>query len=116
MSKFAPIHIYSGYSLLKSGLTTKKIETAIQNNDYFGMGLTDENSLSGFPPFAHSCLKNNKLYILGLSICIDDNHFAIYAKNDEGYLNLISISNAYQKEELNFAFLKSHSSGLIGVL
>ena len=116
MSKFAPIHIYSGYSLLKSGLTMKRIETAIKDNDYFGLGLSDEILMSGFPSFAHICVSHNKPYILGLSLEIDNNHLVVYAVNEEGYSNLISISDACQKENLSFQYLKEHSKGLIGVL
>ena len=116
MSKFAPIHVVSGYSFLKSGLTLKKIQTAIEKNDYFGVGLTDENVMHGFPPFAHLCEDKGLPYILGLSINIDNNLLVVYAINDEGYHNLINITIAVQKDELNFSFLKENSQGLIGVL
>ncbi len=116
MSKFAPIHIISGYSFLRSGLTIKKIETALKNNDYFGMGLTDEGVLHGYPPFFHLMEKYHKPYILGLFLNVDEDFIAAYAINEDGYNNLINISLAIQKEEFNFAYLKEHSSGLIGVL
>ena len=116
MSKFAPIHIISGYSFLRSGLTLKKIESAIKNNVYFGMGLTDEGVLHGFPPFFHLMKKYKKPYILGLSLQVDENDLAVYAIDEEGYVNLINISLAIQKEEFNFDYLKEHSSGLLGVL
>ncbi len=116
MSKFAPIHIVSGYSLLRSGLTIKRIETALTKNDYFGMGLTDESVLSGFPPFAHLLKNNNKPYILGLSLEVEENDIVVYAINEEGYHNLIKLSSQYQKEPITFSFLKENSLGLIGVI
>ena len=116
MSKFAPIHIISGYSFLRSGLTLKKIESALKDNDYFGMGLTDEGVLHGFPPFFHLMKKYKKPYILGLSLQVDENELVAYAIDEEGYANLINISLAIQKEEFNFDYLKEHSSGLLGVL
>ena len=116
MSKFAPIHIISGYSFLRSGLTIKKIETALKDNDYFGMGLTDEGVLHGFPPFFHLMEKYHKPYILGLFLNVDEDFIATYAVDEDGYNNLISISLAIQKEEFDFAFLKEQSAGLIGVL
>ncbi len=116
MSKFAPIHIISGYSLLESGLTMKRINSAIKDNDYFGVGLTDSFLLSGLPPFAHICVDNKKPYILGSSIEIEDNYFAIYAMNEDGYKNLSFISCAHQDNRLTFDFLREHSEGLIGVL
>ena len=116
MSKFAPIHIISGYSFLRSGLTLKKIESALKDNDYFGMGLTDESVLHGFPPFFHLMAKYKKPYILGMSIQVDENDLVVYAINEDGYSNLINISLAIQKEEFDFAYLKDHTSGLIGVI
>ena len=116
MSKFAPIHVYSGYSLLKSGLTDKKIINAIKNNSYYGLGLSDEYFLYGFSSFTHLCIDNKIPYILGLSIEVENNSLVVYAINEEGYLNLININLAYQKDELNLSFLKSHGQGLIGVL
>ena len=116
MSKFAPIHIISGYSFLRSGLTIKKIESTLKDNDYFGMGLTDEGVLHGYPPFFHLMQTYKKPYILGLSLNVDENDIVVYAVNEDGYSNLIQISLALQKEEFNFDYLKEHSSGLIGVL
>ena len=98
MSKFAPIHIVSGYSFLRSGLTLKKIESALKDNDYFGMGLTDEGVLHGYPPFFHLMQTYKKPYILGLSLNVNENDIVVYAINEEGYSNLIQISLALQKD------------------
>ena len=116
MSKFAPIHIISGYSFLRSGLTIKRIESALKDIDYFGMGLTDEGVLHGYPPFFHLMQQYQKPYVLGLSLEVDENDIVVYAINEDGYSNLINISLAIQKEIFDFAYLKDRSSGLIGVL
>ena len=116
MSKFAPIHIISGYSFLCSGLTIKKIESSIKDNDYFGMGLTDEDVLHGLPPFAHLLKQNKKPFILGMSLMVNEDYIVVYAINEDGYNNLINISLAIQKEEFDFTYLKEHTSGLIGVI
>ena len=116
MSKFAPIHIISGYSLLKSGLTMERIEKVVKTSGYFGYGLTDEFVMSGLPPFVHICEKEKKPYVLGMSLLVEDEYLVVYAVNDDGYQNLINLSLQVQKEELSFAFLKDNSSGLIGVL
>ena len=116
MSKFAPIHIISGYSLLRSGLTMNRIEKAIKENDFFGYGLTDEYVLSGLPPFVHLCEKNKKPFVLGMSFEVEGEYFVAYVINDDGYQSLINLSLAYQKEDLSFSFLKENSKGLIGVL
>ena len=109
MSKFAPIHIISGYSLLRSGLTMKRIETALKKEDYFGMGLTDEGILSGFPPFAHLMKDNNKPYVLGLSLQVEENDIVVYAINEDGYHHLIKLSSENQKEPITLSFLKENA-------
>ena len=108
--------MFSGYSLLKSGLTMKRIESALKSNDYFGVGLTDEYVLSGFPPFAHIAESFKLPYVLGLSISVNEDFFAAYALDEDGYQNLIQISLANQKDEFDFEFLKNHSKGLLGVI
>ena len=116
MSKFAPIHIISGYSFLRSGLTMKRIQSAMKDNDYFGYGLTDEYVMHGWPSFVHIVKEANKPYALGLSVMANDNALVFYAKNEEGYINLINISLAHQKDELTLDYIKEHNNGLICVI
>lgn len=116
MSKFIPLHIISGYSILQSDLTMKKIEKALKSFDYPAMGLTDENVMHGFPPFVHILKGMNKPYVLGMSFFIEGEDIVIFIKDEEGYKNAIALSIAHQKQELTFDFLKEHANGLIGVL
>jgi DNA polymerase-3 subunit alpha len=116
MYNFVPLHIVSGYSFLKSGLTMNKIATAIKNNDYAGAGITDLNSMYGVSNFAHTLKKLNKPYIVGVDFGIDEFHLSLFAKNEEGYLNLVKLTNSYQKDELTFEKISNHSQSLIAVL
>lgn len=112
---FAPLRIISGYSFLKSGLTIEKIASSIAKHDFPGGGLSDLGYLYGAPSFVELLEKNNKKYLLGLELNIENNYFIVYAYNEDGYHNLIRLSKAYSLDSLSFDDLKEHS-GLIGVL
>lgn len=114
--KFAPLHVYSSYSFLKSGLTINKIVSSLKANDYFGIGISDMNVMHGIPEFAIECEKNNKPYIVGMEIELDKYFVSLYAKNETGYLNLSFITSSIQKGSFNKEILLNHSEGLIAVV
>ena len=116
MSNFVPLHIISGYSFLKSGLTIKRIEKALKEQDYFAMGICDENVLYGLPEFAHMMMDNAKPYVLGMSIVINEHHLSLFANSEIGYRNLIQISNCIQRETLTLESLEEYGHGLIAIL
>lgn len=116
MSNFVPLHIVSGYSFLQSGLTMKKILKGINNNSYFGAGLTDLGVLHGFPEFASMMEENKKPYILGMDVVINEYNVSIFITSEQGYINLIKINELYQKDELSLENITSLNEGLIGVI
>lgn len=113
---FAPLHIISGYSFLKSGLTMDKIVSAIKKNDYFGAAITDYEVLFGAPHFVHEMEKINKPYLLGIECNIDGDDVSIFALNEEGYRRLGLISTALQNKQDIVQILNESHSGLIGVI
>ena len=72
--KFAPLHITSGYSFLRSGLTIDKIVKAMKDNDYFAMGLTDSTGLYGVPEFVNALEGLKKKYLIGLDVLIEGDY------------------------------------------
>lgn len=101
MSKFAPINIISGYSFLQSGLTIDKIQTAIKKNDYFGMGLADNEVMHGIPAFIKAAGSIEKPFIVGIRIEINKLSLLLYCTNEEGYLALVKINNTLQNEDFS---------------
>ena len=116
MNNFVPLHIISGYSFLKSGLTIKKISKALKENDYFAMGLTDNAVLYGLPEFAHMMEENKKPYVLGMNIAIEDYRLSLLVQNEVGYRNLLKILQIIQEEDVSFEKIKEFTIGLVGVL
>ena len=114
--KFAPLHITSGYSFLKSGLTMERIKKAMTSNDYFGMGLTDLGVMYGVPEFISTMESVNKPYVIGLDVSINRDSLSLYAMNEMGYHHLVNINTAIQKEELSLDVIKDNSLGILAVI
>ena len=114
--RFAPLHVYSAYSFLKSGLTTERIINSINKNKYFGCAISDRDVLFGGPEFITSMEKINKPYLLGMEISLEDNVICLYVKDEEGYLNLSKISSSIQGEAFDKNILLSHNKGLVAIL
>ena len=113
---FAPLHIISGYSFLKSGLTIDKIKKAIKENDYFGAAITDNNVLYGIPKFVKAMNDLAKPYLIGMEINYQGDNIGVYATSDEGYKNLCLLSSLLQKNEEYETFLKENHQGLVGII
>ena len=114
--KFAPLHITSGYSFLKSGLTMERIGKALRDNDYFGMGLTDLGVMYGVPEFVNTLEKQERPYIIGLDVFINGDSLSLFALNEVGYHNLVNINSLLQKEELSLENIKPYIEGLLAVI
>jgi len=110
MSNFAPINIVSGYSFLQSGLTIEKIESAIKKNDYFGMGLADNEVMHGIPAFIKAATNINKPFLVGMRIEYKGFSLCLYCTDEEGYLALIKINNTLQNEVFSLENVKGVSS------
>lgn len=114
--KFVPLHIVTGYSFLQSGLTIEKIAKAVKANNYFGVGVTDNEVMYGIPHIAKMAQELNKPFIAGEEFLVEGDHLSLYVISEEGYRNLMSINNSMQKEELTLDLIKKHSSGLVAIL
>lgn len=115
MNRFVPLRIISGYSFLKSGLTIYKIAASIKKEDFYGAGLSDLGVLYGVPSFVDEIEKLDKKYAIGMSLELDD-HFVLYAKNEEGYRNLISLSSLFSEDKVTSEELKKHLGGIILII
>ena len=102
------------------------LENAIHLEDYVSFGvdngfsfltITDSN-LHGHFKFYNLCKANNIKPVIGLSVKINssinrENIILLYAKNKEGYQNLLEISTTLALEGIvSDEFIKSHSNGL----
>ena len=96
--KYSPLGIKSEYTLLTSLIKISNLIDFAKNNNITTLGLLD-NNLNGVMEFFDSCVANDIKPIIGLSVRINDSNYYLYAKNYQGYLELVKINNKIVLEE-----------------
>ena len=125
-SDFVHLGIHSTYSLLQG---CQKIETYVEKAKYLNMkalGICEKRTLNSCIKFQDICKNNEIKPIIGEEVKVkikDIYNFKLYVKNEEGWQNLINISNiinVFQKQEdkdyILFEDLCDYLSGLIIIL
>lgn len=112
---FIPLHVYSGFSYLQSGLTIEKIAKTVKSNGYEYCGLCDNGSLSGIAPFEHKIKNVNAKPVFGMDVLLPIGTLSLFVKNEEGYRNLLAIATAITEKTLTEETVINHSTGLICV-
>lgn len=82
-----PLCNYTHYSLQKGFSKPEELAKKCHENLYIACGIADYKSISGAVSFYKACLDNNIKPIIG---CAFDG-FSLFAKNHDGWLNLIQI-------------------------
>lgn len=113
---YSPLHLYSEYSFLESGVHLKELIKKIKNDGYKYLGITDHNNMIAFPYFNKLCLDNEIKPIFGLDLEIEDFKLSLFIENEEGYSSLCKISTLLTQKEINFDNLLDNKEGLIVVL
>ena len=109
---FAPLHVYTGYSFLKSGLTVERYISLVKKNHFCGAAISDFATLSGIPLFAKAMKKEGLPYLVGMDVLVDEYLFSMYAIDEEGYRNLLYINNLNSIKALSLSDIKEHGKGL----
>ncbi|MFW6025594.1 MAG: PHP domain-containing protein [Candidatus Woesearchaeota archaeon] len=128
----AKLHLHTEYSLLDSTLKIKELVKKAKELGYTSISATDHGNLFSLLPFYKECIENDIKPILGVETYLPitdtlekdaDNrknyHLCLYAKNNEGYKNLLKIVSLaytegfYYRPRVNKAILKKYSKGLI---
>lgn len=112
--KYVPLNIKTNNSLLKSMIKLDELISKAKELGFDALTITDDN-MYGCMDFYHLCLKNNIKPIIGLTLYID-NEFAVYAKNDLGYRNLLKLTTLSSSNDLDCNQLKKYSNDLICIV
>jgi len=108
---FVPLKITSEYSLLKSTIKISDLVAFFKNNNITSGALVDEN-LYGVMAYYTNMFNNNLKPIIGLEVTIENFKIYLYAKNYEGYLNLLKIHTLKEQKNLSFANLESYLNSI----
>ncbi len=114
--KFVPLHAYSEYSFLKSGLRLNNYVKEAKKLGYKSLGLIDYSSFSGLPYFVDACQKELLNPILGQDLLIEGKLFSFVILNESGYRNLIKLSYKVKLGEISLENFKEYTNGLVVIL
>ena len=92
--KWFPLCNYTHYSLQKAFSKPKQLAKKCSKNSYPACGIADYQSISGAVSFYQACVANDVKPIIG---CAFDG-FTLFAKNKEGWLELIRIVSTVDDE------------------
>lgn len=99
------LHTRSNYSLLHSCLKIEDIVAIAKQNNMPAIALCDEDVLFKAIEFHDLCRKNNIKPIIGLDKTIEELNFIFLAKNNEGYRQLIQLSQKQSTLDFDFSNL-----------
>lgn len=112
---FVPLHVYSGFSYLQSGLPIERIPLLAKKLGYEAIGLCDNGTLSGLAPFSHLAKSVGLSPIYGMDYETKEGLFSLFVLNEEGYRNLLELAKVKSERKGDLAFLKEHQKGLAKV-
>ena len=111
---YAPLYIKTNNSLLESMIKIDELIDYAKTNNIKALTITD-NRMFGVMEFYKACKANDIKPIIGLEI-VKDNKFILYAKNNNGYKNLLKLSTIQSERTLELEDLKKYNSDLICIL
>ncbi|MCQ6266560.1 DNA polymerase III subunit alpha [Fictibacillus sp. WQ 8-8] len=129
---FVPLHIHTEYSLLESSCRLKPLIHRAKELGFRALAITDKLNMYGVIPFYRECMKQGIKPIIGLEVNLllspvfdkrqkpEIGKLLLYARNNEGYQNLLKISTKLMQETsavpaLQKDVLKGHNGGLLAI-
>ena len=95
--EFTHLKIHTQYSICEGALRTSDLAKYCKTNQIKAVGLCDSNNLCGALEFSESIAKSKTQPIIGTQISIqykgNRGKIPLFAKNLEGYKNLIKLSS-----------------------
>lgn len=111
---YIPINIKTHYELLSSLITIDELIAFAKKNNISTLGITDRN-MFGSMEFLNKCKTNNIKPIIGIPVELDPYKMIIYAKNYEGYINLLNIVSLKNLNTLKVEDIKKRKNDIICV-
>ncbi|MDD7316685.1 MAG: DNA polymerase III subunit alpha [Bacillales bacterium] len=113
---FTPLHVYTGSSLLKSGIKIDEYLKYASKLNFNNLAISDFETFRGVPHFVHECQKYNIKPIIGIDLIIEGLLFTFFIKNEQGYKNALTLFYEYNNKRLSLNNYHLYCDGLIVVL
>lgn len=111
--------IRSGYEIMNGMGIYKDWVKKAQFLGVKNLGICEKDSLSGVLEFQNTCSSSDIKSIIGMTFTVDGHEIKAYAKDFQGWQNLLKINtqiNVDLKNEIDVDFLSNNSEGLFVVL
>lgn len=112
---YTPLKITTDYTLLGSLIKIKDLINFLVKNKIKACAICDDN-LYGILDFYLNCKKNNIKPIVGLEINFNDHKLYLYAKDYEGYQNLLKIHTIKQERDIAIIDLEKYQKGILAIV
>ena len=97
---YTPLQVKTSYSILSSLNNIQKLVQTAKEYGFQNLAITDENNMFGVMEFYLECKKNNIKPIIGIELTYNNTILLLYAKNIDGYHNLIKLATIKSDREL----------------
>lgn len=118
---YTPLYVLSEYSMLNSTCHIDELLARIKDYGYDSFAVTDIGGMYGCLKIYHAAEAAGLKYIIGLKVPYNVNgrtsNILLYAKNLDGYHNLLKISSRYKitNAPLDIKTLGTYDDGIIAV-
>ena len=112
---FVPLKVTTDYSLLKSLIKIPNLIKFLHEKKINSCAICDEN-LFGCLDFYKTCKSSGIKPIIGLDIILNDFSLYLYAKNYNGYKNLLKIWSVIEERELSIIDLEKYKDDILIII
>ena len=112
---YIPLYNKTNYSLLSSLIKIDDIISYAINNKLDSISIVDTN-MYGTMEFIKKCNKNNIKPIIGLELILEEYKLIVFAKDYDGYKELLKLSTSQNENKLSKEILEKHNKNLIAVI
>ena len=113
---YVSLQVKTSYSILNSLNNIPSLISLAKEYGYNSLAITDHNNMFGVMEFYLECKKNNIKPIIGLELNYEDKEILLYAKNNDGYKNLIKLSTIVSERSITKDDLIKYKNHLILVI
>ena len=114
--EYVALEVKTCYSILESLNHIPKLVAKAKELGYTSLAITDTNNMFGVIEFYLECKKNNIKPIIGIKLIVKDCELLLYAKNIEGYKNIIKLSTLISDRNLEKEDLIKYKDNLVLVM
>ena len=112
---YIPLYNKSNYTLLSSLLKIDDLITYAEKNNISSLSLTD-TTMYGTMEFITKCKSKNIKPIIGLDVILNDYNIVLYAKDYQGYKNLIKLSTIQNERKITEEDISTYNENLIMII